>query len=79
LRDPRVIRANLNFGALALARAPGEAIEKLRELAEDRDSLWPWSEVADILCDHGVAWRRANAGHVSLDQMKVGGDPGLIG
>jgi hypothetical protein len=28
-------------------------------------------EVADIFRDHGVAWRRANAGHVSLDQMKV--------
>ena len=28
-------------------------------------------EVADIFCDHGPAWRRANAGHVSLEQMKV--------
>jgi len=28
-------------------------------------------EVADIFRDHGAAWRRANAGHVSLDQMKV--------
>jgi Putative transposase/Transposase zinc-binding domain len=28
-------------------------------------------EVADILRDHGMAWRQANAGHVSLDQMKV--------
>ena len=28
-------------------------------------------EVADIFHDHGAAWRRANAGHVSLDQMKV--------
>ena len=27
--------------------------------------------VADIFRDHGAAWRRANAGHVSLDQMKV--------
>jgi Putative transposase/Transposase zinc-binding domain len=31
----------------------------------------PALEVADILRDHGAAWRRANAGHVSLDQMKV--------
>jgi Putative transposase/Transposase zinc-binding domain len=31
----------------------------------------PALEVADILRDHGSAWRRANAGHVSLDQMKV--------
>jgi putative transposase/transposase-like zinc-binding protein len=27
--------------------------------------------VADIFRDHGPAWRRANAGHVSLGQMKV--------
>jgi predicted Zn-ribbon and HTH transcriptional regulator len=31
----------------------------------------PGLEVADIFRDHGAAWRRANAGHVSLDQMKV--------
>src|SRR5207247_8431204 len=31
----------------------------------------PALEVADIFCDHGAAWRRANAGHVSLDQMKI--------
>jgi hypothetical protein len=31
----------------------------------------PALEVADIFRDHGVAWRKANAGHVSLDQMKV--------
>jgi hypothetical protein len=28
-------------------------------------------EVADIFRDHGPAWRGANAGHVSLEQMKV--------
>ena len=28
-------------------------------------------EVADIFRDHGPAWRDANRGHVSLDQMKV--------
>ena len=28
-------------------------------------------EVADIFHHHGVAWRRANAGHVSLGQLKV--------
>ena len=28
-------------------------------------------QVADILRDHGPAWRKANAGHVSLGQMKV--------
>jgi hypothetical protein len=28
-------------------------------------------EVADIFRGHGAAWRTANAGHVSLDQLKV--------
>jgi hypothetical protein len=32
-RDPRVILAMLHFGALALARARGEAIGKLLEIA----------------------------------------------
>ena len=31
----------------------------------------PALEVADIFRDHGAAWRPANAGHVSLDQLKV--------
>ena len=31
----------------------------------------PKLEVADILRDHGAAWRSANAGHISLDQLKV--------
>jgi len=31
----------------------------------------PALEVADIFRGHGPAWRRANAGHVSLDQLKV--------
>jgi hypothetical protein len=31
----------------------------------------PALEVADIFRDHGGAWRAANAGHVSLAQMKV--------
>ena len=31
----------------------------------------PALEVADIFRDHGSAWRRANAGHVSLGQLKV--------
>ena len=31
----------------------------------------PSLEVADIFRDHGAAWRKANAGHVSLGQMKV--------
>jgi hypothetical protein len=31
----------------------------------------PKLEVADIFRDHGPAWRQANAGHVSLGQLKV--------
>jgi len=31
----------------------------------------PKLEVADIFRDHGAAWRSANAGHVSLGQLKV--------
>jgi hypothetical protein len=31
----------------------------------------PALEVADIFRDHGPAWRSANAGHVSLGQLKV--------
>ena len=33
--------------------------------------LRPTLEVADIFRDHGSAWREANRGHVSLDQLKV--------
>lgn len=31
----------------------------------------PALEVADIFRDHGAAWRTAQAGHLSLDQLKV--------
>src|ERR1700720_2869949 len=31
----------------------------------------PELEVADIFRGHGPAWRKANAGHVSLEQLKV--------
>src|SRR6267378_6115411 len=31
----------------------------------------PALEIADIFRDHGSAWRQANAGHVSLGQLKV--------
>jgi hypothetical protein len=33
--------------------------------------LRPDLEIAEIFRDHGPAWRAANAGHVSLDQLKV--------
>jgi hypothetical protein len=31
----------------------------------------PALEIADIFRDHGPAWRKANAGHISLGQLKV--------
>jgi len=31
----------------------------------------PALEVADIFRNHGAAWRKANAGHISLGQLKV--------
>jgi hypothetical protein len=31
----------------------------------------PVLEAADIFRDHGAAWRHANRGHVSLEQLKV--------
>ncbi len=31
----------------------------------------PALEVADIFRNHGTAWRRANQGHISLEQLKV--------
>jgi hypothetical protein len=31
----------------------------------------PRLEVADVFHRHGGAWRNANAGHVSLGQLKV--------
>ena len=48
-------------------REEGAAAGLQRPAAMSRPVL----EVADIFRDHGAAWRRANAGHVSLDQIKV--------
>ena len=31
----------------------------------------PALEVADVFREYGPAWRQANAGHVSLEQLKV--------
>jgi hypothetical protein len=42
MRDPRVIRAILHFGTLAIRQAGAAAAEKLRELGEDNPS-WRWS------------------------------------
>ncbi len=40
MRDLRVIRAILHFGALAFSRARAKAIEKLRDVAEDKHQYW---------------------------------------
>jgi hypothetical protein len=61
LRDPRIVRAVLHFGALALARARGEAIESLHELAKDRRDTWGWSYW------HHHAVKRAR---LALDRLK---------
>jgi hypothetical protein len=45
----------------------GKTSKKDKELVTlERDK-----ETVDIFRDHGPAWRSANAGHVSLDQLKV--------
>jgi hypothetical protein len=41
MRDPRVIRAILHFGALAIRQARVDALEKFRRLEEDA-ALWLW-------------------------------------
>ena len=48
-----------------------ELLDLLRQWWSERPSRHDAVEVADIFRDHGAAWRRANAGHVSLDQLKV--------
>jgi hypothetical protein len=61
LRDPRVIRAVLHFGALALARARADAIESLAELGSDGCDMWGWSYW------HQHAVKRAR---LALDQLE---------
>ena len=42
-----------------------------RERLEEAETLRVSPEVADIFRAHGPAWRRAQAGHLSLGQLKV--------
>src|SRR6266516_5280110 len=43
LRDPRVVRAVIYFGAVALNRVRAEAIDQMRKLGEDQ--YWPpWGQ-----------------------------------
>jgi hypothetical protein len=71
------------IGLIAKIESPLEGLRALRRRRAKRDSAEPPAaiappamarpalEVADILRDHGPAWREANRGHVSLDQLKV--------
>ena len=43
LRDPRVVRAIIHFGFLALARVRSDAIECLADLGKDQRDTWGWS------------------------------------
>ncbi len=59
------------MGFATRARHPGREERRRSRLEQPAAMSRPALEVADIFRDHGAAWRRANAGHVSLDQMKV--------
>src|SRR5712691_413341 len=69
-------------GMIAKIESPLEDLSAPRRRRTRRDSMAggavapsamarPALEVADILRDHGPAWREANRGHVSLEQLKV--------
>ena len=60
-RTIREVKSPLEHLAMTLRRPPDAAARVAR----------PALEVADIFRAHGPAWRRANAGHVSLGQLKV--------
>src|SRR5215470_13020523 len=49
----------------------GAAAAQIRRRRSPPAMARPALEVADILRDHGPAWRGANSGHMSLDQLKV--------
>jgi Phage integrase family len=84
--DIRIIQALLGHAKLdATARYTRVATGMIASIASPRDLLTqpskkprsptamsrPALEVADIFRDHGAVWRSANAGHLSLDQLKV--------
>src|SRR5262249_29624498 len=68
-------------GLIAKIESPLEGLSAPHRRRARRDSEKPPApppamarpalEVADIFRDHGPAWREANHGHVSLDQLKV--------
>ncbi len=71
------------IGLIAKIESPLEGLRAPRRRRAKRDQCGaagaiappamarPALEVADIFRDHGPAWREANRGHVSLDQLKV--------
>ena len=69
-------------GMISTVESPLDLLSQPGKRAKRRGRRWPpaWRaarvartalEVADIFRDHGPAWREANRGHVSLEQLKV--------
>src|SRR5450631_474040 len=58
-------------GSTHHANEPRNSAMASRRPSRARPMSRPTLEVADIFRDHGAAWREANHGHVSLDQLKV--------
>src|SRR6516225_3294296 len=65
--EQRLNHANVRAALKQMGR---EAVAK-RMQREGFTQARPALEVADILRDHGPAWRETNSGHMSLDQLKV--------
>lgn len=69
LRDPRVIRAIIYFGGLALNRARADAIEQMRKLGEDQ--YWPLPTQKDRNSVKRVAFELARLEAHALRMEKV--------
>jgi len=60
------------IGQLSNKTAKPKTRRKRKEPAWRPEAMvLPALKVADIFRDHGAAWRRVNAGHISLGQLKV--------
>jgi hypothetical protein len=57
VRDPRIIRAIIYFGGLALNKARAEAIEQMRKLGDDQ--YWPLWTQRDLKSFKRVAFELA--------------------
>ena len=73
-KRPRSIRASPSTRS-ATSPAPWSgwaSTSRADRRPPDRDRMArPFLEVADVFRAHGAAWRKANAGHVGLGQLKV--------